>query len=448
MNKQTIMVVGDDVRMSSGVGNQLRFVVKKLVREGYDVVNIGVINNGNKDEMSAPQKHVFDGGEEIIVYNTSQYDNLYLWEHIIKNHNVSGIIFMTDPYRYQRYWQYAYSIRSRIPTYYVSVWDSFLAPHDEGKYHWNLPYYESVDHIGVISKQTEWYTNRVFDKSFFGKRPPVEYVAHGSDPSIFKPLPPQDLELVKEKLFRGNKYDFVVMLNSRNQGRKKIGDLIEAFRLFNDEIGKEASSKTALLLHTDAVSDFGTNLIEVCSALAPRCNIYINNERCAEYVLNMLYNTADVCVNISNAEGFGLSCNEAMLAGTPVIANATGGLVDQIGFFKDGLTPKWSLDFKKELPYLGHGIWAKPVFPSRTITGNPSTPYLYDENANIDDVKDALLYWYNIAPYERERMGAKGRDYAISMGMTGPDFANNVVDGVQRMMKNFTPFDLYTVYKV
>ena len=43
-------------------------------------------------------------------------------------------------------------------------------------------------------------------------------------------------------------------------------------------------------------------------------------------------NIADVQVLITSNEGWGLTITEAMLAGTPIIANATGGMQDQMLF--------------------------------------------------------------------------------------------------------------------
>lgn len=449
MKKKTILIIGDRIDLGSGVSNQLKHVVKKFIQNDYDVVTIGVINDNSNGEITPPQPYKFDSGEETLIYSSKSYDNLVLIEHCIKTHNVDALVLMTDNYRYQNIWNYGHSIRQHIPIYYIAVWDSCLVPLDPvARPHYNLVHYESVDAIGCISKQTEWFVNRCFDKHIYGKKPSINYVAHGSNIDTFTPLPPQELTQLRNKLFRGNEYDFVLFFNGRNQGRKKIGDIIEAFRLFNEKLTPEQARKTSLVLHTDVVSDYGTDLVAVCSSLAPRQNIYIDNQRHPESIMNMLYNIADVTINISNAAGFELSINESMLAGTPVIASATGGHNDQIGWFKDGITPQWSMEFRNNLQSLGHGVWSKPVFTQRTNIGNPATPYLWDDNASIDETAAAIRYWYDIPPYERERMGRKGREYAISMGMTSKDFAVNVVDGVEKMINNFTPLEAYNLYKI
>ena len=42
------------------------------------------------------------------------------------------------------------------------------------------------------------------------------------------------------------------------------------------------------------------------------------------------YNIADVTINISDAEGFGLATLESLSCGTPIIATMTGGLQEQV----------------------------------------------------------------------------------------------------------------------
>jgi glycosyltransferase involved in cell wall biosynthesis len=59
--------------------------------------------------------------------------------------------------------------------------------------------------------------------------------------------------------------------------------------------------------------------------------------------LAMMYNMADCTVNISDAEGFGLSTFESLSCGTPIIVNMTGGLQEQVtdgeNWFGIGIEP-------------------------------------------------------------------------------------------------------------
>lgn len=448
MNNKNIMIVADSPVFSSGVGNCARHMAKKFVNDGNRVVCIGVIANNNRQEITPPTLHKFDGGEEVIIYESAAYDNLALYDYIIKNHKIDAIVIQTDPFRYRRLMNYSYLYLQKIGIYWVSVWDTDLVNHPMGKPHWNKDFYESVSRLGCISKQTEWFINTVLEKSDMEKKPVVEYVGHGSDPSVYKPVPPQDLIDIKQKLFRGIQYDFVAFFNSRNQNRKKACDLLMGFRYFTESLPPEQAAKCAILLQTDVTSEYGTNLAEFCAEFTPLQHVYINNDRVPEAVLNKFYNIADVTCNVSNAEGFGLSCGESLLAGTPVIANATGGLVDQIGFYDEGgNTPRWTPEFKKNLKNMGHGTHAYPLFGQNTIIGNPETIALFDSNASIEDIAAGLKYWYELPPYERKRRGLKGREYMINNELTSEDFAAKVAKGTYEMMESFVPQTAFSIYK-
>ena len=441
--KKVVLIVSDDPRHTSGVGNQCRHICKKL-SQNYTVVVIGVITQKCTFEF---KEHTFDTGETINLANATSYDDMRLILYAIDKYKPSCLVTFTDPYRYQNVWSNSAIIRSKLPIYSIMVWDTYLVPHKDGKQHFNLPIYENCDGIGVISKQSEWFLNEVFTKVKYSKAPPISYVGHGSDIKAYKPLEPSEYADMEHKMLGDKKYDFVALMANRNQSRKKFPDLLEGWQLFMDSLPKAEQDKCAIILHTEPVTEFGTNLLEVGQALAPHKNVYFSVERYDEATFNKIYNLADVCVNVSNAEGFGLTINEAMLAGTPIIANATGGLVDQIGFFDCGIPITWKPEIKRHLDSYGHGKWAYPLFPQRTIIGSPQTPYLYDENCSIDDIARGLRHWYSHSKADREACGNAGRQWAINRGLTSHDFANNVVSGIEATINNFQPKELFSIYK-
>ena len=62
----------------------------------------------------------------------------------------------------------------------------------------------------------------------------------------------------------------------------------------------------------------------------------------------MMYNLSDVTINISDAEGFGLSTFESLMCETPIIVTMTGGLQEQVTY-----TEKVSKDImeKRNIPF-------------------------------------------------------------------------------------------------
>jgi len=108
--------------------------------------------------------------------------------------------------------------------------------------------------------------------------------------------------------------------------------------------------------------------------------------------LAALYNSADVTVNISDAEGFGLSTLESLACGTPIIVNMTGGLQEQV---TDGT--EW----------FGFG-----VFPtSKAIIGSQAVPYIYEDRINKDQFVNTLMKMYHLKPEQRKIMGLKGSEH-------------------------------------
>jgi hypothetical protein len=144
-----------------------------------------------------------------------------------------------------------------------------------------------------------------------------------------------------------------------------------------------------------------------------------------------MYNVADVVVNIASNEGWGLSSTEAILAGTPIINNVTGGLQDQCGFTDEN--GEW-IRFNNEFAtnhtgkYKNHGNWVKPVFPSnRSLQGSPATPYIFDDRVNFEDVATAIRYWYDMDAIVRQDAGEEGREWALKNGLTAEQMGNKMI---------------------
>jgi glycosyltransferase involved in cell wall biosynthesis len=152
-----------------------------------------------------------------------------------------------------------------------------------------------------------------------------------------------------------------------------------------------------------------------------------------------MYNVADVVVNIASNEGWGLSSTEAMLSGTPIINNVTGGLQDQCGFLDD--QGNW-LQFDGEFStnhkgtYKNHGQWVEPVFPSnRSIQGSPTTPYIFDDRVNFEDVANAMMKWWETPANIREECGAAGRSFCLDNGLTAQQMGDKMIEMINHLLK-------------
>ena len=181
--------------------------------------------------------------------------------------------------------------------------------------------------------------------------------------------------------------------NNRNARRKLSGSLLWWFKDFLDEIGNENAS---LLVHTDPRDVHGQDLVAVMERQGlTKGQALISREKLPIEMMASLYNMADCTINISDAEGFGLSTFESLACGTPILVNMTGGLQEQV---TDG--KNW------------FGIGIEPV--SKTVIGSQEVPYIYEDRISKDDYIKALVKMYNYTKKERQKMGLAGREHVIN----------------------------------
>ena len=351
-----------------------------------------------------------------------------------------------------------HELRQEMPIFYYNIWDDWPAPQ------YNEFFYESCDLIMNISKQTVAIVNDVWTKN-----PPedwqVTYLPHGVSTKYFYPITVFDNEYqsVKDmkKQLTTDKVEFIFFYNSRNIRRKMPGDVVLAFKTFCDMLPKEKADKCALVMHTQPVDENGTDLPAVVRAICPEYKVYFSDKKLDPHQLNYLYNMADVTVNMASNEGFGLGTCEALMAGTPIILNVTGGMQDQCGFrLKDKhVTAEDYNEIKsfhddrkwKDHPDLTWGEWVKPVWPSnRSMVGSPPTPYIFDDRCRFDDVAQAMKYWYDMDSEKRKECGMKGHEFVMSdeSMMSSEAMSQNFIDHMDKAFEMWKPKKRYSIYKV
>jgi glycosyltransferase involved in cell wall biosynthesis len=460
MAKKKILLMADDLRMSSGVGTMSKEFVLGTVHK-YDWVQIGgAIKHPdagkiiNMDETTKLETGVKDA--KLTIYPVSGYGSPDVLREVMGRENPDAIMHYTDP----RFWQWLYEmeheLRQHIPIFYYNIWDDLPAPQ------YNEFFYESCDLIMNISKQTVAMVKDV------AKTTPRNdwnntYIPHGISEKYFKPiLDEAGKKLVKStrKRITDSEVEFVVFYNNRNIRRKMTGDVILAFKTFCDMLPKEKADKCALLMHTQPIDDNGTHLPNVVKAVCPDYKVYFSDKKLEPTDLNHLYNLADVTINMASNEGFGLGTCESLMAGTPIIVNVTGGLQDQCGFKLNGkhLTAE-DYDEIKSLhddrkwannPELTYGEWVKPVWPSnRALVGSIPTPYIFDDRCRFDDAADAIKEWYDIGLEERNRCGIKGHEFVLSdeSMMSAKNMSQNFIDHMDTAFDKWKPKKRYKIYK-
>tara|TARA_Y100001938_G_C7986992_1_gene377435 strand:- start:237 stop:956 length:720 start_codon:yes stop_codon:yes gene_type:complete len=223
-----------------------------------------------------------------------------------------------------------------------------------------------------------------------------------------------------------------------------------------DTLTEDERKKCNFILHTDPVNDAGTDLVAVMNFLFPgkgEGNLILSSQKLTRDQLNHFYNLADGVILLSSAEGWGLSLTEALLTGTPIIANVTGGMQDQMRFEdKDG---NW-IDFDKNVPsnhrgtYKKCGKWALPVFPtSLSLVGSPKTPYIWDDRCTPEDAAKQIRALYDMSKKDRKKIGKAGYDWVTSKeaGFTAQIQGKRVIKGMDELFKKFKPRKSFTFTK-
>jgi len=456
-DRKKILFLCDDIRMTSGISTMAREIVVGTAHR-FNWINLGgAINHpdqGKKLDISEDTNKINNIQDaSVFIYPISGYGTQEAVRQLIEIEKPDAIFFFTDP----RYWTWLFQmeneIRRKIPMIYLNIWDDLPAPL------YNKSYYDSCDTLMAISKQTLNINRMVLgDKA---KNKILKYVPHGINEKIFYPITEfmkdqnQALEIKKKEIFGDFNPEFVVFYNARNIRRKCTSDLIAAYSIFCDKIGKEKASKCALLLHTQRQDENGTDLVAVKDLLCdPEYQkVYFSDARINAQDINLLYNMADVTCLISSNEGWGLSLTESMMAGKMIIGNVTGGMQDQMRFVDEN--GKW-IDFDDKFcsnhygRYKKHGKWAVPVFPTNSsIVGSIPTPYILDDRCDFRDVAKAIEEVYNLPLEEREARGLAGRDWVLSEEsmMSAEHMCDNVISTIEETLSKFKPRSKFELIK-
>ena len=446
--RKNILLLTDDIRLPSGVGN----VGKELVihtSHHYNWVNLGAAvqhpDHGKKIDLSQETNKIIGiDDSSVFVIPNNGYGDPQLIRHIIKQEKIDAIFLITDPRYFDWLFRIENEIRRKIPIIYLNIWDDYPAPM------YNKAFYESCDTLLGISKQTVNINKLVLgDKA---KNKVIEYVPHGLNTEIFKPIKPKmdsykEFQEFKKQIFQDKEYDFVLFFNSRNIRRKSIPDTLLAWKYFLDRLPVEQQNKVKFILHTDLISDHGTDLEAVHNYLlgSDDTSVVFSTSKLGAHQLNYLYNLVDAQILLTSNEGWGLSLTEALLTGTPIIANVTGGMQDQMRFVDENgkwFTPSAEIPSNHTGKYKTHGKWAFPVFPTnRSIQGSPATPYIWDDRCRPEDAAEQIMNLYNMSKEERQECGLAGLEWAAGeeAGFTSYHMAQRAIKYVDQTFETFKP---------
>jgi glycosyltransferase involved in cell wall biosynthesis len=333
------------------------------------------------------------------------------------------LFIFTDP----RFFTWLFDIEDEIhqicPIVWWHVWDNYPFPE------FNSHFYNATDSINCHSHMT--YTML---KEFYPEK--TRFIPHALPEELFFPM--EKSQVIKNKielLGEDRKDHFVGIWVNRNAKRKRSNDVLKSWELFlNNLEAKTGSRNGTLIMHTEPTDSEGPNLFETARMLNIESNVFFSRDRLDFDKMNILYNISDFCINISFAEGFGLSTLEAMMTGCPIVAVKTGGLTRQVVNHKNK----------------SHNGVALNV-DLKTLVGSQTVPYIYEDYVTNENVSKGLMRMYNLNknPKTRKKLKSKVLRYArseFSYQKTVDDWHDSMLETIEKFKnRNQSTWDITTI---
>lgn len=378
--KKKILLLSDHALSTSGVGCQSRFLVNGLVKTGKWTVR----------QFGAAIKHTdyrnVKVNDDFIIKPVDGFGDPQLLKTTLAVEKPDVVILFTDPRFFLWLWEMEEEVHQICPIAYWHVWDNRPVPM------FNKVLYDSTDLINCHSYDTYEYVKDIAP----GR---ANFIPHSVPKDIFYPLEKEEIVSQKSLVLGEDRLNhFTAFWVNRNAKRKRPGDLLWAWSMFLDQLEKEHGHRDAtILMHTDPEDPEGPNLYSIIDMLGIKDNVVFSVDRIEFEKMNVLHNICDFTINISYAEGFGLSTLEAMMCAKPIIAAHTGGQKRQVVDHRDGSENGFSLPIE---------------FTS--MVGSQNVPYIYEDYCSVETIADRMMKMYELGPEGREKLGKKAQKYAYS----------------------------------
>ena len=404
MEKLKIAILSDHALSLSGVANQTKFLIEGLIKKkDIQVVQLGsLVKLGNNNPVEVKKDFTI-----IPVENFGTKNQI---RSFLINENPDALIIFQDPRFFIHIFEMEDEIRQICPILWWHVWDNYPIPT------FNYWMYDSIDTINCHS----FLTYEMCMKDYNHK---TNYIPHAFPNNIFYKLSKKENKENKKRFFdklslSNRTEDFNFLWVNRNILRKRPGDLLRAWKIFQDMIS-ELPLNANLILHTDPKDNAGHNLEEISKYYKIEDSVIFSNSNFSFKDLNILHNISDCCINISYNEGFGLSTLQSLLTGTPIIAVKTGGQTRQVVNCSNGKENGIALEVD-----------------SQRLNGNQNIPYIYEDYASIENIALAMFNLYSLSKEELDELGKDCRKYALKE-YSYQNTVNSWYESIKETISNF-----------
>ena len=317
--KKKLLCYSDSVLATTGFGIVSKHILNALYQTGeYEIHQLAINHPG---EFWDTNKVPYSMIPAKMLDPKDPYGNAMFLEALKKN-DYDVVLIINDTF-----------VVNTISTHMEPLRKALV---QAGRKAFKLVYYYPVDCVvdptkaGMI-KAADYpvpYTNFARDETVaalgqeYSKLQPIY---HGVDVANFFPIHPQERNLIRKEAFGVEDDTFLITNVNRNNTRKDIGKTILAFSQFHKTV---PNSKLYLHMapqdhgagpaHIDLfplINQLGLKLDE--DVYFPR-NFHVANGYPIE-LLNKLYCCGDVFLTTHLGEGYGLTIQESIAAGTPVV---------------------------------------------------------------------------------------------------------------------------------
>lgn len=376
--KLKVLVLSDHALSTSGVGTQTRHLLTGLIEKGC----------WSFRQFGAALKHsdyrTVVVNDDFIIKPIDGFGNPEMLRIALATEKPDLLFIFTDPRFFVWLFEMEDEIHQICPIVWWHVWDNYPYPE------FNNSFYEATDLLNCHSHMTyEMLKERYPEKT--------NWIPHSLPENLFFPISDNEKKNYKRHLLGKDREDhFVGIWVNRNAKRKRPNDVLESWSLFLKELKrKKGHQKATLIMHTEPTDQEGPNLFKTSEALGIQENVFFSRDRLEFEKMNILYNISDFCLNISYAEGFGLSTLESMMTGTPIIAAKTGGLTKQVLNSKTKKENGVALDIDV-----------------KTLVGSQSVPYIYEDYVSNHNVARGIMKLYKMPDKDKQKLSNQVLKYA------------------------------------